>query len=88
MGLITPIVRNVQAKGVRAISDEIKVLSKKARDGKSVQSLIPAKFCRLKPDEYTGGTFTISNLGMFGAIEQFTAIVISLTPLRGFLTVD
>jgi pyruvate dehydrogenase E2 component (dihydrolipoamide acetyltransferase) len=53
----------VQAKGVRAISDEIKTLGKKARDGK------------LKPEEYTGGTFTISNLGMYDAIEHFTAIV-------------
>jgi len=63
VGLITPIVRGVQAKGVRTISDEIKVLGKKARDGK------------LKPEEYTGGTFTISNLGMNDAIDQFTAII-------------
>ena len=61
-GLITPIVRNCGNKGVVAIDDELKVLIKKAGDGK------------LSPDEYTGATFTISNLGSFG-IEEFTAII-------------
>jgi len=61
-------VRGVEAKGLRAISEEIKVLGKKARDGK------------LKPEEYTGGTFTISNLGMYEAIDQFTAIVCTPFP--------
>ena len=78
MGLITPIVRGVQGKGVRTISDEIKVLGKKARDGKSTprpQYLIMVTDNRLKPEEYTGGTFTISNLGMFESVEHFTAIV-------------
>jgi pyruvate dehydrogenase E2 component (dihydrolipoamide acetyltransferase) len=80
VGLITPIVRGVQGKGVRAISDEIKVLGKKARDGKSDPPFLKNFFgaiadCRLKPEEYTGGTFTISNLGMFESVEHFTAIV-------------
>ena len=61
-GLMTPIVKTVQAKGLSSISNQTKELAKRARDGK------------LKPDEYQGGTFTISNLGMFG-IDQFTAII-------------
>ncbi|BFZ56454.1 pyruvate dehydrogenase complex dihydrolipoamide acetyltransferase component (E2) [Savitreella phatthalungensis] len=61
-GLMTPIVKTVQAKGLSTISNTTKELAKKARDGK------------LKPDEYQGGTFTISNLGMFG-IDSFTAII-------------
>ncbi|KAF8973915.1 pyruvate dehydrogenase [Flammula alnicola] len=61
-GLITPIVRDVGSKGLATISAETKALAKKARDGK------------LQPSEYQGGTFTISNLGMFG-IDHFTAII-------------
>lgn len=61
-GLITPIVKSAQSIGLSTISNRTKELAKKARDGK------------LKPDEYQGGTFTISNLGMFG-IENFTAII-------------
>lgn len=61
-GLITPIVRNCGNKGVVAIDAELKDLIGKARDGK------------LAPEEYTGATFTISNLGSFG-IEEFTAII-------------
>lgn len=61
-GLITPIVFDVNAKTVADISKNIKELAEKARTG------------RLKPDEYQGGTFTISNLGMFG-IKQFSAII-------------
>lgn len=83
MGLITPIVRGVQGKGVRAISDEIKVLGKKARDGKYLTPPPPpfkmVSDYRLKPEEYTGGTFTISNLGMYESVEHFTAIVIPPT---------
>lgn len=60
-GLITPIVRNCQEKPVAAISRDLKELSEKARTGK------------LKPEEYTNGTFTISNLGMYG--------VTSITPI-------
>lgn len=51
-GLITPIVKNVDALGLSSISNNVKDLATRARDGK------------LKPQEYQGGTFTISNLGM------------------------
>ena len=61
-GLITPIVRNAQAKNIFQISLEAKQLVKKARDRK------------LSMEEFTGGTFTISNLGMYG-IDSFNAIV-------------
>jgi pyruvate dehydrogenase E2 component (dihydrolipoamide acetyltransferase) len=61
-GLITPIVRNCGNKGIVQIDAELKDLIAKARDGK------------LQPEEYTGATFTISNLGSFG-IEEFTAII-------------
>ncbi|TFL06600.1 dihydrolipoamide acetyltransferase [Pterulicium gracile] len=61
-GLITPIIKDVGAKGLATISAETKALAKKARDGK------------LAPQEYQGGTFTISNLGMYD-ISHFTAII-------------
>lgn len=61
-GLITPIVKKAQAKGLRAISRETKDLAGRARDGK------------LKPEEYQGGTFSVSNLGMYG-IREFAAII-------------
>ena len=61
-GLITPIVRNADAKGLVEISDEMKNLAARARDGK------------LMPEEYQGGTFSLSNLGMFG-IKQFDAVI-------------
>jgi len=61
-GLITPIIKNVGSKGLASISAETKSLASKAREGK------------LKPEEYQGGTFTVSNLGMYG-ISQFTAII-------------
>jgi pyruvate dehydrogenase E2 component (dihydrolipoamide acetyltransferase) len=61
-GLITPIVRDADAKRVREIATEVKELAARAREKK------------LKPDEYTGATFSISNLGMFGIVE-FTAII-------------
>ncbi|CCJ30171.1 unnamed protein product, partial [Pneumocystis jirovecii] len=61
-GLITPIIKDVQNKGLLAINKQVRELANKARDG------------RLKPEEYQGGTFTISNMGMYG-IEQFTAII-------------
>lgn len=61
-GLITPIVKNVEAKGLSSISNEIKSLAARARANE------------LKPHEYQGGTFTISNLGMFG-VNNFTAII-------------
>ncbi|XP_045340889.1 pyruvate dehydrogenase protein X component, mitochondrial isoform X2 [Leopardus geoffroyi] len=61
-GLITPIIKDAAAKGIREIADSVKALSKKARDGK------------LLPEEYQGGSFSISNLGMFG-IDEFTAVI-------------
>ncbi len=61
-GLITPIVRNADDKGMRDISEEVKELAGRAREGK------------LKPEEFQGGTFTVSNLGMFG-IKEFAAII-------------
>ena len=61
-GLITPIVRNCANRGIVDIDRELKALIEKAREGK------------LQPDEYTGATFTISNLGSFG-VEEFTAII-------------
>ncbi len=61
-GLITPVVRDADRKGVGEIAQEVRELAGRARDKK------------LKPEEYTGSTFSISNLGMFG-IEQFTAVI-------------
>ncbi len=61
-GLFTPIIKNAESKGLVAISNEMKELAKKAREGK------------LKPEEYQGGGFSISNLGMFG-IKNFSPIV-------------
>ncbi|CAG81400.1 YALI0D23683p [Yarrowia lipolytica CLIB122] len=62
-GLITPVVKNANLKGLAEISKEIKALGKKAKDGK------------LAPEEYQGGTVTISNLGMNHAVSFFTAII-------------
>jgi pyruvate dehydrogenase E2 component (dihydrolipoamide acetyltransferase) len=61
-GLITPVVRDCHLKSVFQISTEAKALGKKAKDKK------------LAPNEYTGGTFCVSNLGMMG-IPKFTAII-------------
>jgi len=61
-GLVTPVVRAAQKKSLREISDAVKDLATRARGKK------------LKPDEYAGGTITISNLGSYG-IESFYAIV-------------
>ena len=61
-GLITPIIRNANGKGLAAISIEMKELAQKANDGK------------LMPEEYQGGSFSISNLGMFG-VKQFDAVI-------------
>ena len=63
VGLMTPIVKNAHASGLESISSQIKELGKRARDGK------------LKPDEYQGGTITISNMGMNDAIDRFTAVI-------------
>ena len=61
-GLLTPVIRNADTKSIPAIAAEVRDLATRARNRK------------LKPDEYQGGTFTISNLGMFG-IDEFTAII-------------
>ncbi len=61
-GLITPIVKSADQKPLWVLSQEIKALVAKARAGK------------LAPEEYQGGTFTISNLGMYG-VDDFTAII-------------
>ena len=61
-GLITPVVRNADQKSLSQISVEARALADKARRR------------QLKPDEYTGATFSVSNLGMFD-IDQFTAVI-------------
>ena len=61
-GLITPIVKNVESKGLLEISQDMKVLAQKAKEGK------------LMPEEYVGGSFSISNLGMYG-IKEFSAVI-------------
>ncbi|CDZ51343.1 pyruvate dehydrogenase complex dihydrolipoamide acetyltransferase [Neorhizobium galegae] len=61
-GLITPIVRKAETKTLSVISNEVKDLARRARDKK------------LKPEEYQGGTTSVSNLGMFG-VSNFTSIV-------------
>jgi pyruvate dehydrogenase E2 component (dihydrolipoamide acetyltransferase) len=61
-GLITPIVRGAEGKGLKAISFEMADLAARARDN------------RLTPEEFQGGTFTISNLGMYG-LKQFDAVI-------------
>ena len=61
-GLITPIIKQAEGKGLAEISLEMKDLAARAREGK------------LMPDEYQGGTCSVSNLGMFG-IKEFSAII-------------
>ncbi len=61
-GLVVPVVHNAQYMTLQEISVAIKEVATKARDGS------------LEPDRYTGGSFTISNLGMYG-LEEFTAII-------------
>ncbi|TAN58134.1 MAG: pyruvate dehydrogenase complex dihydrolipoamide acetyltransferase, partial [Rhodospirillales bacterium] len=61
-GLVTPVIRKADTKSVAQISAEMKALAEKARAGK------------LMPEDYQGGGFTISNLGMYG-IKSFSAII-------------
>jgi pyruvate dehydrogenase E2 component (dihydrolipoamide acetyltransferase) len=61
-GLITPIIRHAENKGLSSIANEMKDLAGRARDRK------------LMPEEYQGGTFSISNLGMYG-IKEFSAVI-------------
>lgn len=62
-GLITPIVTGVEGRGLESISNKVKELAKRARDGK------------LKPEEYQGGTISISNMGMNDSVDNFTAVI-------------
>jgi len=61
-GLMTPVVRDADRKGVAQIAEEVRDLAERAREK------------RLQPEEMSNGTFSISNLGMFG-IEEFTAVI-------------
>jgi pyruvate dehydrogenase E2 component (dihydrolipoamide acetyltransferase) len=61
-GLITPVIRSADLKSLSQIATEVRELAERARARK------------LKPEEYTGATFSVSNLGMFG-IDEFTAII-------------
>jgi len=61
-GLMAPVVTNTNLKGLEEIAAEIKDIAARARENK------------LKPDELSGGTFTISNLGMYG-VHNFSAII-------------
>jgi len=61
-GLMVPVVRDTDSKGLAAIAAEVRDLAARAKEG------------RLRPEEMSGGTFTVSNLGMFG-VSQFAAIV-------------
>ena len=71
-GLLTPVIKDAAGRGLRAISRETIELAQKARDGK------------LQPEEYQGGTFTVSNLGMYG-VKSFNSII--NTPHGGILSV-
>lgn len=61
-GLIVPVIRDVDQKGIGQVARETRDLAERANSGK------------LQPSDYTGGTFTVSNLGMFG-VEQFNAVI-------------
>ena len=61
-GLITPVIRDANRKGLAQISREIRELAARGREK------------RLQPEEYTGSTFSVSNLGMFG-IHEFTGVI-------------
>ena len=68
-GLVTPVIRAAQSKSLREISEAIKDLAHRARNK------------RMKPEEFQGGTFTVSNLGSYG-IDNFSAII---NPPQGFI---
>lgn len=63
VGLITPVVKGADSLGLRQISERVRDLGTRARDNK------------LKPEEYQGGTITVSNMGMNDAVERFTAVI-------------
>lgn len=68
-GLVTPVIRSAQTKSLREISEAVKDLASRARNK------------RMKPEEFQGGTFTVSNLGSYG-IDNFSAII---NPPQGFI---
>jgi pyruvate dehydrogenase E2 component (dihydrolipoamide acetyltransferase) len=68
-GLVTPVVRAAQNKSLREISEAVKDLAHRARNK------------RMKPEEFQGGTFTVSNLGGYG-VDSFSAII---NPPQGFI---
>ncbi|HEY2138652.1 MAG TPA: dihydrolipoamide acetyltransferase family protein, partial [Chthoniobacterales bacterium] len=68
-GLVTPVIRGAQNKSLREISEAVKDLANRARNK------------RMKPEEFQGGTFTVSNLGSYG-IDNFSAII---NPPQGFI---
>ena len=68
-GLVTPVIRGAQNKSLREISEAVKDLAHRARNK------------RMKPEEFQGGTFTVSNLGSYG-IDNFSAII---NPPQGFI---
>jgi pyruvate dehydrogenase E2 component (dihydrolipoyllysine-residue acetyltransferase) len=68
-GLVTPVIRAAQGKSLREISEAVKDLASRARHK------------RMKPEEFQGGTFTVSNLGSYG-IDNFSAII---NPPQGFI---
>ncbi|MFZ1218106.1 MAG: pyruvate dehydrogenase complex dihydrolipoamide acetyltransferase [Chthoniobacterales bacterium] len=68
-GLITPVIRAAQGRSLREISETVKDLAHRARNK------------RMKPEEFQGGTFTVSNLGSYG-IDNFSAII---NPPQGFI---
>ena len=68
-GLVTPVIRSAQTKSLREISEAVKDLAHRARNK------------RMKPEEFQGGTFTVSNLGSYG-IDNFSAII---NPPQGFI---
>ena len=68
-GLVTPVIRGAQSKSLREISEAVKDLAHRARNK------------RMKPEEFQGGTFTVSNLGSYG-IDNFSAII---NPPQGFI---
>jgi pyruvate dehydrogenase E2 component (dihydrolipoamide acetyltransferase) len=74
-GLVTPVIRKADQKGLATISKEMRDLSARARDPGGM---------KLKPEEYQGGSFSISNLGMYG-IREFAAVI--NPPQAGILAV-
>ena len=75
-GLVTPVVRSVETKTVQQIAAELRDLTKRARKG------------QLKPDDYTGGTCTISNLGMFGVSSLFAILNPPQSCIFGFGAIE